>query len=176
MISVPLAPPAPMSAKSLAGLTGATTVIALDAEKQEFVGWTPDAPDDGFPIEGGKGYIVNVPETRQFAYVGSRWTNETEAAAAPSVSVEPVEEAWAFVVSGHLEGKQAFDGYRVIVRNLRTDSTITTSVRGDYFAAATADLARRSVVQAGDVIEVHVIGPDRNVESHTLSYKVTPET
>ena len=176
MISVPLAPPAPMSAKSLAGLTGATTVIALDAEKQEFVGWTPDAPDDGFPIEGGKGYIVNVPETRQFAYVGSRWTNETEAAAAPSVSVEPVEEAWAFVVSGHLEGKQAFDGYQVIVRNMRTNRTITASVQGDYFAAATADLARRSVVQVGDVIEVGVIGPDRNVESQTLNFEVTLES
>ena len=176
MISVPLAPPAPMSAKSLAGLTGATTVIALDAEKQEFVGWTPSAPDDGFPIEGGKGYIVNVPETRQFAYVGSRWTNQTEGpAAAPGISTNSLQEAWAFVVSGHLEGKTAFDGYQVIVRNVRTDSAITTSVQGDYFAAATADLARRSVVEAGDVIEVRVIGPDRNVESHTLSYKVTPE-
>ena len=52
---------------------------------------------------------------------------------------------------------------------------ITTSVQGDYFAAATADLARRSVVQVGDLIEVRVIGPDRNVESHTLNFKVTPE-
>ena len=177
MISVPLAPPAPMSAKSLAGLTGATTVITIDAANQQFVGWTPDAPDDGFPIEGGKGYIVNVPETRQFAFVGSQWTNQTEdAAAAPSVSVDPIQEAWAFVVSGHLEGKAVFDGYQVIVRNMRTSQTISTSVQGDYFAAATADLARRSVVEVGDVIEVRVIGPDRNVESHTLNFKVTPES
>ena len=46
---------------------------------------------------------------------------------------------------------------------------ITASVQGDYFAAATADLSRRSVVQIGDVIEVRVVGPDRNVESHALS-------
>ncbi len=175
MISVPLAPPKPMTAKSLAGLTGATTVITLDAAHQQFVGWTPSAPDDGFPIEGGKGYIVNVPDTRQFAFIGSEWTNQTEtAAAAPAIRV--AQEAWAFVVSGHLEGKPAFDGYQVIVRNLRTNSTTITSVRGDYFAAATADLARRSVVQVGDVIEVRVIGPDRNVESHTLNFKVTPES
>ena len=52
---------------------------------------------------------------------------------------------------------------------------ITASVQGDYFAAATADLARRSVVEVGDVIEVRVIGPDQNVESHALNFKVTPE-
>ena len=175
MISVPLAPPAPMTAKSLAALTGATTVITLDTAHQQFVGWTPTAPDDGFAIEGGKGYIVNVPETRQFAFVGSQWTNQTEAAAAPPISVELIQETWAFVVSGHLQGKSAFDGYQVSVRNLRTNSIITSPVQGDYFAAATADLARRSVVQVGDLIEVHVIGPDRNVESHPLNFKVTPE-
>ena len=190
MISVPLAPPKPMSAKTIAALTGATTVIALDEASQQFVGWTPGAPDDGFPIEGGKGYIVNVPETRQFAFVGSRWTNQAvvrasklrpsqteDAPAAPAISVEihQEQETWAFVVSGHLEGQLAFDGYKVVVHNRRTDSVITASVRGDYFAAATADLARRSVVEVGDVVEVRVIGPGGNVESHTLSHKVTPE-
>ena len=100
-----------------------------------------------------------------------------DAAAAPAISVEPSQqqEAWAFVVSGHLEGKLVFDGYTVIVRNTRTNSTITTPVHGDYFAAATADLAQRSVVQVGDVIEVHVIGPEGNLESRTLNFKVTPE-
>ena len=179
MISVPLAPPKPMNARSLAGIAGATTVITLDAENQQFVGWTPDAPDDGFAIEGGQGYIVNVPETRQFAFVGAPWTTQTEdTAAAPAISIETpqAQEAWAFVVSGHLEGKPAFDGYQVMVRNLRTDSIITTSVQGEYFAAATADLARRSIVQVGDVIQVRVIGPNGNVESDTFSYKVTPES
>ena len=54
MLSVPLAPPTPMTAKSLVAMTGATTIITLDAENQQFVGWTPTAPDDGFPIQGGK--------------------------------------------------------------------------------------------------------------------------
>ena len=49
-------------------------------------------------------------------------------------------------------------------------------MQGDYFAAATADLARRSIVQVGDVIEAHVIGPEGNVESHPLKViEVTPE-
>ncbi len=176
MISVPLAPPKPMTAKSLAALTGATTVITLDS--QQFVGWTPDAPNDGFSIEGGKGYIVNVPEARNFAFAGAAWTDETGAAASPpAVSVENSQKqnVWAFVVSGHLNGSLAYDGYRVIVRNLRTNSTISASVEGDYFAAATADLARRSVVEVGDVIELHVVGPDGNVESDTVRFSVTPE-
>ena len=178
MLSVPLAPPAPMNAKTLVAMTGATTIIMLDAPKQRFIAWTPGAPNDGFPIEGGHGYIVNVPQARNFAFVGAPWTDQTEvAAAAPTISIGTSEqqEAWAFVVTGHLEGKSAFDGYQVIVRNLRTNSVITTSLEGDYFAAATADLTRRSVVQVGDVIELRVIGPSGNVESQILSVKVTPE-
>ena len=178
MLSVPLASPKPMTAKSLVAMTGATAIIAFDAPNQRFIAWTPGAPNDGFPIEGGHGYIVNVPETRNFAFVGAPWTDQTEvAAAAPTaISMGVPQEAWAFVVSGHLEGKPALDGnYQVIVRNMRTNRVITASVQGDYFAAATANLARQSVVEVGDVIELRLIGPSGNVESQTLSVKVTPE-
>ncbi len=48
-------------------------------------------------------------------------------------------------------------------------------MQGDYFAAATADLTRRSVVRVGDVVEVRVVGPDGNLESQPLRLKVTPE-
>ena len=176
MLSVPLATPTPMNARKLVALAGATTVITLDTASQRFVAWTPDAPGDGFAIEGSKGYIVNVPEARNFAFVGSQWATPTETAgAAPTISTAPPNEVWAFVVAGHLAGKTAYDGYQVIARNLRTNSTLTASVREDYFAAATADLAQRSVVKVGDVIEVRVLGPDGNVESQTRSFKVTPE-
>ncbi|MYB00174.1 T9SS type A sorting domain-containing protein, partial [Candidatus Poribacteria bacterium] len=103
---------------------------------------------------------------------GAPWTDQAEAAAAPSAIST---EAWAFVVSGYLEGKLAFDGYQVIVRNLRTNGVITASVQGNYFAAATADLTRRSVVEVGDIVELRVIGPDGNVELQTVSSKVTRE-
>ena len=177
MLSVPLAPSTPMNAKALVALTGATVAITLDAVNQRFVAWIPGAPDDGFPIEGGKGYIVNVPQARNFAFVGAPWTDPTEEAApaSPAAPMELPQEAWAFVVSGHLKGKPTFDDYKVIVRNLRTNSVITASVRGDYFAAATADLDRRSVVRVGDVVELRVIGPDGNLESQPLSFEVTPE-
>ena len=184
MLSVPLAAPTPMTAKRLVAMTGATTVITLDTANQQFVAWTPSAPDDGFSIEGGKGYIVNVPGARNFAFIGAPWTDPTEetAAAAPS-AITPLirgdrgvtQEAWAFVVSGRLAGKAMFDGYQIIVRNLRTNGITTTSVQGDYFAAATADLERRSVVRVGDTIELRVIGPGGNAESQPVTYKVTPQ-
>ena len=175
MISVPLAPPEPMNAKALASMTKATTVITLDPAKQRFMAWTPGAPDDGFAIEGGKGYIINVSETSAVDFTGTAWTTPTEAPAAPAtLTTAPPQKAWAFVVSGHLEGRPTFDDYHISIRNLRTNSEVTTPGQGNYFAAATVDLTRRSVVQVGDVIEVRVVAPDGNVESQTLRVKVKP--
>ena len=176
MISVPLKPSAPMDAKNLAALVGSTTVITLDTAKQRFVGWTPDAPDGGFAIEGGKGYIVNVPAERQFAFTGAAWADPVDTApGAPPLTAETLNEAWAFVVSGHLEGRPASDGYSVVVRNMRTNAVLTAPVEGSYFAAATADLSRRSVVEAGDAMELRVVGPDGNVESQTFRFEVRSE-
>ncbi len=175
MLSQPLASPNPMTAKSLAGIAGATVVIAFDAENQSFVGWTPTAPNDGFTIEGGQGYIVNVPQPRDFDFTGSHWTNQTENAAAPFATQSP-HEAWAFVVSGHLEATQNYDGYLITVRNLRTNAIMTTQVTDHYFAAATADLARRSVVKVGDTLEVTVSDNNGNIASEKFSFEVTPNS
>ncbi|MCY4401942.1 MAG: T9SS type A sorting domain-containing protein [Candidatus Poribacteria bacterium] len=176
MLSLPLASPKPMTAKSLAGIAGATVVIALDAANQRFVGWTAAAPNDGFPIEGGQGYIVNVPQPRNFAFVGSRWTNPMDEVAAAPIATTTPREAWAFVVSGQLEGTQNYDGYLITVRNLRTRSVMTAQVTNHYFAAATADLSRRSVVQVGDTLEVTVSDKNGNIASEKFSFEVTPNS
>ena len=170
MLSVPLASPTPMTAKNLVALTGATTVIRLDATNQRFVAWTPGAPNDGFTVEGGKGYIVNVPETRNFAFVGARWTNQTEAAAAAPLARS--NQTWAFVVSGNLDGIAHSNGYTVKVRNLRTNTVMTAQVRGNYFAAATADLAYRSVVEIGDTMELIVTDTNGNIASEKFNFTV----
>ena len=171
MMSVPLKPTVRMTAQSLALKTGATAVITLDPMNQQFVAWTPNTPDNGFHIEGAKGYIVNIPKARNVVFTGTGWKNQDQTAAAPHVTASA--QTWAFVVTGHLEGKPTFDSYKVIARNLRTDRVITTSVRGDYFVGATADLARRSVVQVGDVMEIRVVGPYGNIESDTFNFEVT---
>ena len=175
MLSLPLATPKPVNARAFSGLTGSTMVIALDADNQKFVGWTPNAPDNGFQIEGGQGYIVNVTADRDVAFVGAEWRNETDAAAAPSATeIATQQQTWAFIVSGHLDGKQKYDGYHITVKNLRTQNVMTTQVKDNYFAAATADLSYRSVVQVGDTMQLIVTDSDGNIASDAFTFEVTP--
>ena len=175
MLSLPLATPTPMNARAFAGLTGSTMVIALDAENQRFIGWTPHAPNDGFAIEGGRGYIVNLTTDRDVAFVGAEWRNKTDAAAAPSTgSIATQQQNWAFIVNGHLDSKQTYNGYHITVRNLRTNNVMTAQVKDNYFAAATADLSYRSVVQVGDTMEVSVTDSNGNIASDAFTFEVTP--
>ena len=173
MLSVPLKPATPMTARSLAEMIGATIVIRLDEVKQEFVGWTPDAPDDGFSIEGGKGYIVNIMAPQEVTFVGAAWTNQIQAAAAPGTLLN--EGAWAFVVSGRLKSERNLNGYLVTAQNLRTNTIMTGNVRNGYFAAATADLSRQSIVQIGDTLEVTVTDTTGEIASEKFSFTVTPD-
>ena len=172
MLSVPLKPTIHMTARSLAVKTGATTVITLDAANQQFVGWTPDAPDDGFSIEGGKGYILNLPKARDIVFTGTAWTNQIQAPAAP-LATTPYQ-TWAFVVSGYLEGSQQFNDYLVTVRNLRTNTVMEAQVRDNYFAAATADLNYRSVVEPGDTLELTVTDTKGSIASEKFNFTVNP--
>jgi len=170
MLSVPLKPTVHMTARSLALKTGATTVITLDTSNQAFLAWTPNAPDDGFPIEGAKGYIVNLPEARDIVFTGTGWTNQTQVPTAPLATIP--YQTWAFVVSGHLEGSQQFDDYFITVRNHRTKAVMKTQVRSNYFAAATADLNYRSVIEVGDTLELVVTDTQGNVVSEKFNFTV----
>jgi len=171
MISLPLEPITPYTARSFAAELSATTVIQLDEARQRFVGFTLDAPDDGFAIEGGKGYIVNVAEARVVTFTGDAWTNEPPVEASPSLAQS--DGAWAFVVSGRLDVEQIDNLFHVTVRNTRTDAIATDVARSGYFAAAFADLTRKNVVEVGDRLEV-TVRTDEFV-SGSFVYTVTPE-
>ena len=71
MISLPLMPAEPYTASSFATAVGATIVIRLDTAMQEFVGFTAGQEGDGFAIEGGQGYIVNVPGGGMVTFTGN---------------------------------------------------------------------------------------------------------
>ncbi len=78
MISVPLMPAEPYTAKSLAEMLGATVIIQLDDATQSFMGYTAIDNNDGFSIDGGKGYIVNTPTGGTVKFTGSAWDNQPE--------------------------------------------------------------------------------------------------
>ena len=92
MVSIPLMPADPYTAKSLAEMLGATVVIQLDAATQSFTGYTVADEGDGFGIDGGKGYIVNTPAGGMVKFTGDAWDNQPEPAPMPD---EPVADAGA---------------------------------------------------------------------------------
>ena len=173
MISLPLMPAEPYTASSFAEVVGATVVIQLDTAMQEFVGFTADQEGDGFPIEGGKGYIVNVPGGGMVTFTGTAWGNTVEdAAAAPGVQLPST--AWAFVVSGDLLETEAGVSYTVVAKNYRTGEVAIRQVSSDHreFNAVWADLTRQSVVEAGDTLEITLLDESGNIVSGPFTHKV----
>jgi len=81
MISLPNHPKTPYIAKTFAQKIGDTTVIIrYDNTNQRFAPYIPGFQTvDGFPIEGGQGYIINVLKKKQVSFTGAVWDNTTAA-------------------------------------------------------------------------------------------------
>ena len=172
MVSVPLKPETPYTASSLAQKLGATVVIKLDESTQRFVGFTVDQGSDGFEIEGGKGYIVNVQEAKDATFTGTMWTDE-----APTAAPTIVESTgWAFVVSGSLVDtpQDSFsNALTVWVRNTQTGAIAQDTVDANgHFAVVFADLNREPVAQVGNVLEVYATDASGQVISYQTPHRV----
>ncbi len=176
MISLPLMPAEPYTASSFAEMVGATVVIQLDTARQAFVGFTADQEGDGFAIEGGQGYIVNVPDGGMVTFTGTAWNNTAaDAAAAPGIQLPST--AWAFVLSGDLLETEAGVSYTVVATNHRTGEIATRQLSSDHkeFNAVWADLSRQSVIEAGDTLEVTLIDQWDNIVSGPFTHRVGVE-
>ncbi|MBC8233224.1 right-handed parallel beta-helix repeat-containing protein [bacterium] len=154
MISLPLHTDESYTAKILAEKLKATLLLWFDAEAQEFVPYIPGHSEgDGFTLEGGQGYIVNLPEAVELTFTGEVWRNN----AAPVLSSN--EMVWAFAVAGKIISENhASDSLRVTVTNSRTgwQAVQNLSPTGGSFAVAFADMSRGAVVQTGDILEIRV--------------------
>ena len=172
MISLPLKSAVPYTARSFAEKLSANVIIRYDEMLRKFVGFDVKAPGDGFSIEGGKGYIVNVLAGGKFTFTGSAWTN-----AAPH-NIDN-SNSWAFIVSGSVlndkEMAMPNKDYTVIVKNLKTGSSVTEMTDSNgYFTVAYADLSHKSVVSAGDDLEIRVLDNGKLV-SGPYAYKARPD-
>ncbi|MCG9127677.1 spondin domain-containing protein [Candidatus Poribacteria bacterium] len=157
MISIPLMPSEPYSAKSLSTKLGASIVIKLDAATQTFVGYSYAEEGDGFEIDGNSGYIVNTPAGGKFTFSGTAWMNDSEPKAAPQIS--NIDNAWAFIVTTDLHGVQNSQAYTITAKNLRTGVVATERVKSNRssVSAVWADMNRKSVVQIGDKLEIALL-------------------
>ena len=175
MISVPLMPVVPLKAKSLAKmLLDSTVVIKLDTHLQKFVGYVVSEDDDGFDIEGGKGYIVNTPKGGTVTFKGNAWSNAPaeEVAAAPALA--NAKNAWAFVVTSRLQDKVSGVSYTMVAKNLRTGVVTTQNVTSEdgHVTAVWADLSYKSVIQAGDKVEIALVDDQGTVVSGPFERRV----
>ena len=169
MISIPLMPEKPYTAKSLAAMLEATLVIRLDVATQQFTAYTSLDEGDGFSIDGGTGYIVNTRTAGMVTFTGKAWDNRSEAAddapAAPTLSRN--KNTWAFVVTSDIRDMETGTSYTLVAKNLRTDTIATETITSEVkrSSAVWADLNRKSVVEAGDKLEIALYDERGNIVS-----------
>ena len=169
MISIPLMPEEPYTAKSLAEMLEATLIIRLDVPTQNFVAYTTVDEGTGFSIDGGKGYIVNTLTGGTATFTGTAWDNHPEAAddapAAPTLSTH--KNTWAFVVTSNIRDMKTGTGYILIAKNLRTGTIATETITSEVKRASAvwADLNRKSVVEVGDKLEIALYDERGNIVS-----------
>ena len=176
IISPPLRPETPLTARSFMEMVGSTVILAAD--DGEFVSHTDTTPGDGFPIEGGRGYIVNTPLGGAVTFTGEPWddskaTQAAEAASAPSAS----GTLWAFVVDGVMD-REGFQGsYQVSVDNLRTGNRLMQGFAeaGGRFTLGYADLNRTPVVQVGDTVRLVLTDIASDEPIGKIDYTITAD-
>ena len=174
LISIPLMPAEPYTAKSLAEMLSATVVIKLDAAKQSYVGYSAAEEGEGFGIDGSSGYIVNTPAGGDFTFTGMAWYNQSDdAAAAPKIAT--TKRAWAFVITSNLQDKEAGASYTLVAKNLRTGVVTTEDVTSNkgHVSAVWADLNLKSVIEVGDKIEIVLHDEQGTIVSGPFQHKVT---
>ena len=150
MISLPLMPDEPYTARSFMEKLGATTVIEYNPSVGKFIGFTANSSGDGFPIEGGKGYIVNVTDSKVAAFTGHAWQN-APAMASAAPAPRQTSGVWALVLHARLEG---LDGISLTVHNQRTGEI--NVVEMGRLHAVWADMNRQTVAAVGDSLTIEV--------------------
>jgi len=176
MISLPVKPETPFTARSFAKKLGATVVIRYDAQGDEFVPFVPEAfGGDGFAIEGGQGYIVNLLGAKEVVFTGSVWAQAP--VMRPSPALANNNSTWAFVVCGAIPSLQMPDALTVSVENVRTGNSsraIVGQLENDRYAAAFVNLSRKGVIKSGDVLDITLRDIAGRVVSGSIKYVVTP--
>ena len=176
IISPPLRPETPLTARSFMEMVGSTVIIAAD--DGEFVSHTVTTPGDGYSIEGGRGYIVNTPKGGAITFTGDPWDDSDSTQAAESASAPAASGAlWAFVVDGILAEEGFQESYQITIDNLRTGNRLMEGLAeaGGRFTLGYADLNRTPVVQVGDTLRLTLTNIASDQPIGKTDYVITPE-
>ncbi|MYE89781.1 hypothetical protein F4X33_12375 [Candidatus Poribacteria bacterium] len=165
MISLPLMSDVPYTARSFMEKFGATVVIEFDPSVSSFIGFTANSSGDGFAIEGGKGYIINVARSKVVRFTGRAWENSRRTTPAAPTAPQ-ISQVWALVFHAQLEG---IDGVTLTVHNRRTG--VSEIVDVDESHAVWADVNRRTVASIGDTLTIEVRDASGEL-IHILPHKI----
>ena len=177
VVSLPLMPREPYTAKSFSELLDATIIIKYDSTLQTYVAYVAVGDtDEGFAIEGGRGYIVNTPTSKAINFIGTAWSNQpgtTILSRAPTLS--PQTTAWAFVVNSDVRQMEPGTPYTVAAKNLRTGAVVTENISTTRRSATAvwANLNRESVIHAGDILEITLYDAQGAIVSGPFQRKVS---
>ena len=178
VVSLPLMPREPYTAKSFSEFLDSTIIIKHDSTLQTYVAYVAvDDTDEGFAIEGGRGYIVNTPTPKAINFIGTAWSNQPRTVTihrAPSLSTQAT--AWAFVVNSDVRQMEPGTSYTVTAKNLRTGALVTENISTTRRSATAvwANLNRESVIHAGDILEITLYDAQGTMVSGPFQRKVSP--
>jgi len=156
MISLPLMPSQPYTARSFAEMLGASLVVEYDEDSDRFSSYLPAvATNDGFTIKGGYGYIINLPEAKNIIFTGTAWS------AAPvhpetngQFTLHQPNTLWAFAVGGMLP--QGIEASQLMLFNPRNGWRAKAESQGaGRFGGVLVGAEGDSVVALGDTLEIH---------------------
>ena len=176
MISIPLMPAEPYTAKSLAEMLDATAVIQLDATTQRFVAYTVADEGDGFGITGDKGYIVNTPAGGMVKFTGDAWDNQPEQ---PEPEEAPVEEPTPEEVAEEpVPAEKESPAEEVAEEEAAEEEAAEEEVAEEPAAeeeAAEEEAAEEEVADAGDAADAAPAAPALSTYKSAWAFIVTSD-
>ena len=174
MISIPLMPAEPYTAKSIAEMLDATAVIRLDTATDRFVAYTVADEGDGFGITGDKGYIVNTPAGGMVKFTGDAWDNQPEQPEPEPMPEEPVaedapeEEAPAEEVAEEEAAEEEAPAEDVVVEDAPDEEAPAEE-------AAEEEAAEEEVADAGDAADAAPAAPSLSTYKSAWAFIVTSD-
>ena len=166
----------------LNGIGGNIPVIILsDGGRFQSVGRVGDPGD--IEITGGQAFIMTAQRAAMVDISGDAWTNSSETAAAPLMSLKGIKAADVTPVLG-LRGSIVHErtgvyqaGFRVTVKNLSTDKNVATATTDNQmgYRLTVVDLETGHAATVGDIFEISAQSPNPFVGVKPLRYTVTTE-